>query len=146
MRRIPCLNFSISFGQGLSIALLFAIVAGAGLYVRSASRAQTQPSSSASTQTSRSDLEVELVTLRPHGFEPAEIERPKGPFVLFVDDRSGREGSSLTLQRVKGDRLRDLNTNNKKSEGYDVVDLPPGDYVLTDATNSESRFQITIRP
>lgn len=92
-----------------------------------------------------SNLEVELITIRPEGFEPLQITRPKGAFVLLVDDRSGREGSSLSLQRLKGERLRDLNTNRKKSEWYDLIDLPPGDYVLSDTQNPERRCQITLR-
>ena len=90
-------------------------------------------------------LEVELITLRPAGFEPLEITRPKDPFVLFIDDRSGKE-TSLVLQRVKGERLRTINLNRKKSEWQDVLDLTPGTYVLQDANNPESRCQITILP
>ena len=90
--------------------------------------------------------EVELVTLRPAGFEPAEITRPKGPFVLFIDDRSGRENSSLVLQRVNGGQLRAIGLQRQKSEWNDVVDLTPGTYLLQDATNYELRCQITILP
>jgi hypothetical protein len=92
------------------------------------------------------EVEVELVTLRPEGFEPLEIVRRKGPFVLLIDDRSGNDNSSLQLQRLKGDRLRDLNTSRKKKEWYDLLNLPPGDYVLTDAANAARRCQITIVP
>ena len=91
-------------------------------------------------------LEVELLTLRPAGCEPAEIVRPKDAFVLFVDDRSGKENSSLALQRVNGDRLRTVNVNRKKSEWNDVLDLSPGTYVLQDTNNPELRCQITILP
>lgn len=98
------------------------------------------------TQRESDNPEVELITLRPEGFEPMQIARPKGPFVLVVDDRSGKEGSALSLQRVKGERLRDLSTNRKKSEWYDLVDLPPGDYLLSDTENPERRCQITLLP
>lgn len=91
-------------------------------------------------------LEVELITLRPAGFEPSEITRPKDSFVLFIDDRSGKENSSLTLQRVNGERLRAVNLNRKKTEWNGVLDLPPGTYVLQDANNSELRCQITVLP
>ena len=97
-------------------------------------------------QSVTSKLEVELITIRPSGFEPAEIVRPKGPFVLLVDDRSGKESSSLTLQRVSGARVRDINTKRMKSEWHDVINLPSGDYILTDAENPNSHCQITILP
>ena len=93
-----------------------------------------------------SELEVELITVRPAGFEPAEISRPKGPFVLFIDDRSGTDSSSLVLKRLNNERLRAVNLDRKKSDWHDVVDLAPGTYVLQDAANSELRCQITILP
>lgn len=96
--------------------------------------------------TGDSPTEVELITLRPAGFEPSEIVRPKGAFVLFIDDRSGRENSSLVLQRVNSERLRAISLYRKKSEWNDVVDLSPGNYVLQDASNSDLRCQITILP
>jgi len=89
--------------------------------------------------------EVELITLRPAGFEPTEISRPKGPLVLFVEDRSGKENSSLELKRMSGERLRAIGLQRKKSEWNEVVDLPPGTYVLQDG-DSEWRCQITILP
>ena len=90
--------------------------------------------------------EIELITLRPAGFEPAEITRPKGSFVLFIDDRSGRDNSSLLLQRSNGGQLRAIGLERRKSEWNDVVDLTPGTYILQDANNSELRCQITILP
>lgn len=100
----------------------------------------------ASTQSVTTEIEVELITLRPAGFEPSEITRPKGPFVLVIDDRSGKDVSSIRLQKVQGERLRDVNTNRGKSEWHDLVDLPPGDYVLTDSSNSAAQCQIIILP
>jgi hypothetical protein len=90
--------------------------------------------------------EIELITLRPAGFEPSEITRPKGSFVLFLDDRSGKDKSSLVLQRVNGERLRAINMERKKSNWHDVANLTPGTYILHDANNSELRCQITILP
>ena len=99
-----------------------------------------------SPQANITPTEVELVTLRAAGFEPSEIVRAKGAFVLFVDDRSGKENSSLVLQRVNGERVRSANLQRKKSEWNDVVDLAPGNYVFQDADNPELRCQITILP
>ena len=90
-------------------------------------------------------LEVELITLRANGFEPLRISRPKGPFVLILEDRSGNNSSSFALQRVNGERLRDVPTSRMKYEWHDVMNLAPGDYLLTN-TNSNSNCQITILP
>ena len=126
----------ISPGRSLFVAI--AILAIGALVVtlgtlRRASTADSKPT------------EVELITLRPAGFEPAEITRPKGPFVLFIDDRSGRENSSLALQRSNGGQRRAIGLQRHKSEWNDVVDLTPGTYVLQDV-NTEWRCQITILP
>jgi hypothetical protein len=91
-------------------------------------------------------LEVELITVESYGFEPSIIIRPKGPFMLLVDDRSGKASSSLQLQRVNGERVRDVSTNKTKSEWNGLIDLPPGDYVLTIAGSPESQCQIKIQP
>jgi hypothetical protein len=99
-----------------------------------------------SFQGAADNLEVELITLRPYGFEPSEIIRPKGPFIVFVEDRSGRIDSSLSLQRLNGEHLREINISRMKSEWHDVINLPAGEYILTDSSNPESHCQITILP
>jgi len=108
--------------------------------------ASTRNSASPSESQRSGTFEAELITVTSYGFEPSRITRPKGPFILLVDDRSGRENSSLRLQRVNGERLRDVNTNRTKSEWNGVIDLPPGDYVLTIAGSPESQCQIRIQP
>ena len=90
--------------------------------------------------------EIELITLRPAGFEPSEITRSKGAFVLFLDDRTGKENSSLVLQRLNGERLRAINLERKKPNWNEVLNLTPGTYILQDGNNAESRCQITILP
>jgi len=90
--------------------------------------------------------EVELITVRPAGFEPSEITRTKGAFVLFLDDRSGKKKSALVLQRLNGERLRAINLDRKKSNWNEVVDLAPGTYILQDGSNAEWHCQITILP
>ena len=98
-----------------------------------------------STENSQPD-EVELITVRPAGFEPSEITRTKGAFVLFLDDRSGKENSSLLLQRLNGERLRAIKLERKKSNWNEVINLAPGTYILQDGNNAALRCQITILP
>jgi len=90
--------------------------------------------------------EIEIITIRPVGFEPAEITRAKGPFVLFLEDGSGKDNSSLVLQRLNGERLRTITLERKQSNWNEVVDLAPGTYLLHDGTNDQLRCQITILP
>ena len=131
------------------MAALLMMVVGLVAYGKFGSQQTPEPNTTAPAIVARTEsdnLEIELITLRPEGFEPSEITRPKGAFVLFIDDRSGREKSSLVLQRINSGQLRAISVQQKKSEWSDVVDLTPGTYILQDANNSELRCQITILP
>jgi hypothetical protein len=136
------------FIRTLSLPLITLFVAAAGLaaFGRLVGKSPGPGTIPVAPMANTDQLEVELISVRPEGFEPLEIIRPKGPFVLVVDDRSGRENSSFQLRQLKGERLRDLTTNRKKAEWYDVFNLPPGKYILTDAANPERQCQITIQP
>ena len=89
-----------------------------GVFHASSTRYSASPAVEVTQTTSlpnvSAELEVELITLRPEGFEPSQITRAKGPFVMLVDDRSGKEGSSLKLQRLKGEQLRDINRSGAR--------------------------------
>lgn len=84
-------------------------------------------------------LETQRITLRPTGFEPAEITRPAGRFLLAINDRSGQHDSGFVLRRSIGDQLREfrLSETPRKREWREVVNLPPGRYVLSDTANPE---------
>ena len=91
-------------------------------------------------------VETELITLQPSGFEPNEIRRPQGAFVLGVDNRAGVESIELQFRRVDGQRLNALQTPKRKVSWREVVDLPPGEYVLTVAHHPEWTCNVTILP
>ena len=91
-------------------------------------------------------LETELITLQPSGFEPDEIRRPQGAFVLGVDNRAGVESIELQFRRVDGQRLNALQTPKRKVSWREVVDLPPGAYVLSVANHPEWTCNVTILP
>ena len=107
--------------------------------------AMEQASSSSAIQSDADKLEVELVTLHASGFEPLEIRRPKGSFVLLLEDRSGKDASAFTLRDHKGGHLREVTTKRTSFEWHDVLSLQPGDYLLT-SNNSDSACHITILP
>jgi hypothetical protein len=94
----------------------------------------------------RSTLEAELVTIRPAGFEPADITRSKGLFLLAIENRSGIDGINVRLDKEAGSRLRQIPMSRLKqnlnwSEG---LDLPPGSYILSEADHPEWICRITI--
>jgi len=105
--------------------------------------------SSAPSQGKRDDskLEAELVTVTPTGFEPAEITRPHGRFLLAIDNRSGLDSVDFYLEREAGTRAKDSFARKGKLAWREVIDLPPGTYILR-AANDESwqcRIVLTAR-
>ena len=91
-------------------------------------------------------LETELITLQPSGFEPNEITRPQGAFILGVDNRAGVEAIELQFMRADGQRLNALQTRKRKVSWREVIDLPPGRYLLSVANHPEWTCNITILP
>jgi len=89
-------------------------------------------------------IEVERITIRPRGFEPTEITRPAGHFILAVNNRSGLEEVALRLDRVAGSRLREVRVPRTKLDWRSLVDLTPGRYVLTEANHPDWICHITI--
>ena len=95
---------------------------------------------------SQARLETELITLQPSGFEPNEIRRPQGAFILGVDNRAGVESIELQFMRADGQRLNALQTPKRKVSWREVVDLPPGQYLLSVANYPEWTCNVTILP
>jgi hypothetical protein len=89
---------------------------------------------------------VERVTIFPYGFEPEEITRPVGPFLLAIDNRLGNEDLSFELvsegnQRVSADSIRKGRARTQRE-----ISLPPGKYVLREQSHPEWTCTITIIP
>lgn len=88
----------------------------------------------------------ELITVQPGGFEPKEITRPAGPFLLLVDNRSGIPDLALQLDHEAGNRLRAVRVARHKLDWQEKFDLAPGTYTLTEASNPGWACRITITP
>ena len=104
-------------------------------------------------------MEVEIVTLGPDGFEPSQITRSSGVFLLAVDNRAEVEKLKLRLNpvstdgmsngkpsevRVQEPSLLDVTVPKEKRNLDQFVDLPPGNYVLTEAAHPDWVCRITI--
>src|SRR4030095_2464050 len=90
-------------------------------------------------------LRSELVTAFPHGFEPDEITRPRGPFMLCVDNRAGIEGLSLRLISSETRGLVHAEPIQKGRSGTNKVLNPaPGVYILTEASHPGWSCTLTI--
>jgi len=73
-----------------------------------------------------------LITIRPGGFDPVEIVRPKGNFLLAIDNRSGLTEVDLRLDSEFDNRLS-KRVSREELDSRTIVDLNPGTYLLTEA-------------
>ncbi|MGH9962651.1 MAG: hypothetical protein ACREBC_36975 [Pyrinomonadaceae bacterium] len=93
---------------------------------------------------SRQRLQAELVTLRPSGFEPADLTRPGGQFLLAVNNQSGLEDLTLWLERSDGVREREVRFVGLRLRWRERVNLPAGNYRLRVAGHPEWVCRITL--
>lgn len=91
-------------------------------------------------------VEVEVITATPFGFEPAEVTRTRGRFILAVQNNSGAAELSLRLDRVQGERLREVRMETGRQRSHQDLTLPPGEYVLAEAGNPDRSCRITLTP
>lgn len=90
--------------------------------------------------------EVEIVTVRPDGFEPKEMTRPPGPFYLIVDNKSGFNEIDLSLDAETGKKVHAEKLPKNRGKWKQRMVLTPGTYVLREANNPEWSCRITVQP
>ena len=95
--------------------------------------------------TAKQRIEGEIVRITPHGFEPRQITRGAGPFLLVVENSSGLSAVSLLLNIGVGSPLRNALVRREQRTWSDIVDLPPGTYTLREVTHPGWVCNITIR-
>lgn len=125
------------------------LVFAARAYNRSTPMVPAQPETFAqptpvAAQSKPIPLGSELVTIQPFGFEPKEITRPAGPFLLIVDNRSGLRDVTLLLDRTGGNRLVAEPVLWHKLDWRETLDLAPGTYRLSEVANPSWLCEITI--
>jgi len=87
---------------------------------------------------------VELITLRPQGFVPGEIRRPAGRFMIGIDNRTGLKEIEISLIKETGTKEREVRISRNKPDWRGVVNLPPGNYELREATHPDWVCRITL--
>ncbi len=89
-------------------------------------------------------IEAEIISIRPTGFEPTQITRPKGPFLLAIENRSGLKQIEFQLGVEGGMRSFQIERTWERSDWNQVVDLPAGRYVLTETNHPAWKCTISI--
>ena len=134
------------FILGAPSAAVFLLVAKERPSVKETSKKPREPfvASLPPAKDSKQRVEGEVVSLTPHGFEPKEITRPHKQFALIVENRSGLASVDFRLDREQGNNVRQAHATREQSKWSDVLDLPPGQYVLSEAAHPAWVCRITV--
>jgi hypothetical protein len=131
-----------------SVAL--ALLAGAALAGkhlptprRTAAAAQS-PAVQSPAAASQATPQIERITIRPTGFDPAALTLRGGRFLLAVDNRSGLEEVALAVTSEHGSRVREARVHRNRLDWRQQVNLPPGRYTLTEADHPTWVCDITV--
>ena len=91
-----------------------------------------------------SSITVDTLTLTHLGFEPREITRPAGKFVLGIDNRLLNEEFSFELVLENGHGVRQLKMPKGQIRSRKLLNLPAGRYVLRVAEHPEWTCTIVL--
>lgn len=89
-------------------------------------------------------IEAELFTIRPNGFEPTEIRRHAGKFLLAIDNRSGLDDLNLQLLTASRASVHTARVGRRMLDTRVLMNLRPGTYRLTEANHAGWNAQIVI--
>lgn len=149
------------FWPTLSVAALVSLtLVLAAPRIRSAAQsepaaAQSRPVSAAQSkppgQVPKERVEMVQITVRPTGFEPAEIEYPPKPFLLAVDNQSGMDSLELELFQEEREgktraKIRDLSMSPTSFSKREITVLKTGRYVLREVSHPDWVCHVTIGP
>lgn len=88
-------------------------------------------------------VEVEVIAVTPHGLYPTNIVRPPGPFILYIENRSGLKGALRFSVETESKALaKAIDMDEKKLDGGEVLRLPTGKYTLS--LIGKSKFTLTL--
>lgn len=90
-------------------------------------------------------VEVEEITVTLRGFEPSEITRPAGRFLLVIANPSGNQDLDLSISHELGGRLQAFRLLQNQPSWNDSLLLPPGRYVLREPSHPNWSCRIIIR-
>lgn len=96
------------------------------------------------SQPAPANMEVEIISITRNGFEPAEIRRPADPFLLAVNNHGRPTELSFEIYRVNGQKVHEMKGKKGEQHQRQILDLPPGQYVLKEASHPEWSCKILL--
>ena len=92
------------------------------------------------------DMTVEMISVGPDGFQPANLTRPSGRFLLAINNRSGLKELTFQLLREDDRLMQEARVDPKQPNWRSLVNLPAGTYRLTETSHAEWVCRIVITP
>ena len=130
----------------LRLVVLIVLVLISGTLIVARWKSTIKPVAEVQGQRTDAEIQAEVVTATPIGFEPAEITRPQGRFLLAVDNATGLDDLNLYLERETGGRVNVALSRRGRLKWREIIDLPPGHYILRAANDENWRCKIILTP
>ncbi len=132
---------------GTTICCSIIVFASERIFRQSMTAALAEPARTTTASDSQQNrvtvVETELITVTRHGFEPENITRPEGKFILMVENRTW-QNLTLRFLRGAGESLHEVTASREKPDWNEVQDLRPGRYVLTALNHPDWECVVTI--
>ena len=90
-------------------------------------------------------LEIEAVTITPEGFEPQQLERTAGPFILSVTNQSGVDDLNVRIETEQHGRFSEKTLPLITPYWRERINPPPGQYIITEETHPEWTLKLIIK-
>jgi hypothetical protein len=90
-------------------------------------------------------LEIEVVTITADGFEPQQLERTAGPFILSVTNQSGADALNVRIETEQHERFREKSLPLLTRYWRERIDPPPGKYIITEENHPEWTLTFIIK-
>ena len=126
----------------LLIGLILAFSVYAAFRLKTAKRS-AEPEVAGGPATESENVEAELITILPNGFEPGELVRPAGRFILMFDNQSGLQPLDFRLERTGMPRITELRLR-RTTDSTAILNLPQGEYQVTEAKHPEWSLKLTL--
>jgi hypothetical protein len=127
-------------------AVLLAAVAGVWVLPPQAADAYSVRSSGVTHHRSEESEDTLQLTISDSGFEPTQVTRGPGKFLVTTDDRRGDRSQSLKLRlsRENGEHLRDIEVPVAATDWAEELELAVGRYVLSEVSHPTWSCNIVI--
>ena len=102
------------------------------------------PTTAAIPSAQTDEIVVERLTIFPYGFEPDEIKRPVGAFLLAIDNRAGTEDFSFQMVSDLNQLVHTATIRRGYATTSKLLSLAPGSYVLRELNHPKWTCTITI--